>query len=157
MDADVSGINDGRVSLRPVNGDNWRHIAKLEVFESQQDFVAEPCYYLALCSYGNDWRPLAIYLDEDVIGFMMWTTDPADGSCWLGGFMVDQGMQRQGFGGQALLAAISMLRRQHGFSSFALSYQPANLAAKHLYRKQGFIETSDWEGDEIVARLSMAE
>ena len=55
-----------RVSLRPVNRDNWRDIAKLKVSEAQREFVAEPCYYLALCCYGNDWRPLAIYLGEQV-------------------------------------------------------------------------------------------
>ena len=157
MDADVSATSDARVSLHPVDQTNWRAIANLQVFETQCDFVAEPCYYLALCAYGNDWQPLAISLNEQVIGFMMWTTDPADGSCWLGGILVDKGMQRHGYGRQAVHSAIAMLRRQYGYRDFALSYQPANLAARSLYKDLGFVETNEWEGAEVIARLSLPE
>lgn len=157
MDSNVSERNDAQISLRPVNHDNWRDIANLEVSETQREFVAEPCYYLALCCYGNDWHPLAICLDEQVIGFMMWAIDPADGSCWLGGILVDQGMQRHGYGRQAVQAAITMLRGEYGHRNFALSYQPANLVAKNLYNKLGFIEMNEWEDGEIVARLSLTE
>lgn len=157
MDTGVSGTSDARVSLHPVDQTNWRGIANLKVFETQRDFVAEPCHYLALCAYGKDWQPLAISLDEQVVGFMMWTTDPADGSCWLGGILVDKGMQRHGYGRQAVLAAIGMLRRQYGYHEFALSYQPANLAARSLYQDLGFLETNEWEGAEVIARLSLPE
>ena len=157
MDSNVSERNDAHISLRPVNHDNWRDIAKLKVSETQREFVAEPCYYLALCCYGNDWRPLAICLEEQVIGFMMWSIDPTDGSCWLGGILVDQGMQRHGYGRQAVQAAITMLRGEYGHRNFALSYQPANLVAKNLYNKLGFIEMNEWEDGEIVARLPLTE
>jgi diamine N-acetyltransferase len=157
MDASASERSEAQVTLRPVDRDNWRDIANLKVFETQRQFVAEPCCYLALCCYGDDWQPLAICLDEQVIGFMMWTTDPADGSCWLGGILVDQGMQRRGYGRQAVLAAIAMLKGQYGYRDFALSYQPANLAARSLYQGLGFVETNEREGDEVVARMSLAE
>ncbi len=42
------------VTLNRVTGDNWRDIAKLKVTEPQRRFVAEPLYYLALCSYGDN-------------------------------------------------------------------------------------------------------
>jgi diamine N-acetyltransferase len=157
MDLSSSESNEIQISVRPVNRDNWRDIANLKVTEAQREFVAESCYYLALCCYGNDWQPLAIYLDERVIGFMMWAIDPADGSCWLGGILVDQGMQGQGYGRQAVQAAIMMFKEEHDYRNFALSYQPANLIAKHLYSKLGFIEMNEWEGSEVVARLSLKE
>ncbi len=157
MDSNVSERNDAQISLRPVNRDNWRDVAKLEVSETQREFVAEPCYYLALCCYGNDWHPLAICLEEQVVGFMMWAIDPADESCWLGGILIDQELQRHGYGRQAVQAAITMLREEFGHRDFALSYQPANLVAKTLYSKLGFIETNEWEDDEIVVRLSLTE
>jgi len=155
MDSTITDRNEIQVSLRPVSQDNWRSIAKLTVSEAQREFVAEPCYYLALCCYGKDWQPLAVYLDEHVIGFMMWSTDPADGSCWLGGIIIDKDMQNRGYGKQAVHAAITMLNGKYGYRSFALSYQPTNLVAKHLYNKLGFIEKNEWEDDEIVARLSL--
>lgn len=157
MDSNTTERNEVQISLRPVNHNNWRDIAKIKVSETQREFVAEPCYYLALCCYGNDWHPLALCLDEQVIGFMMWTIDSTDGSCWLGGILVDQDMQKRGYGKHAVKAAITMLREKYGHRNFALSYQPANLVAKHLYSKLGFIEMNEWEDDEIVARLSFTE
>jgi diamine N-acetyltransferase len=148
--------NESQVSLRPVNSENWRDVAHLQVTPSQREFVAEPCYYLALCCYGDDWRPIAICLGEQVVGFMMWAVDPADDNCWLGGILIDQSHQRKGYGRQAVEEAISMLSNEYGYEDFALSYQPTNVVAKHLYRSIGFSETEECEGDEIVARLSLA-
>ncbi len=142
------------IALHPINEDNWRDVAKLEVAEGQRDFVAEPCYYLALCCYGSDWQPLAVYLDEQVIGFLMWAVEEADGSCWLGGILIDQQHQRRGHGGRAVRAAVALLAEAHGFRNFALSYNPANGVAQRLYRKLGFVETGEREDDEVVARLS---
>ncbi|MGD8902267.1 MAG: GNAT family N-acetyltransferase [Anaerolineae bacterium] len=157
MESKATENGDVQVSLRPVGHDNWREVVKLRVSEAQREFVAEPCYYLALCCYGGDWHPLAICSDEQVIGFMMWAVDPADGSCWLGGFMVDQDMQRRGYGRRAVQSAIRVLGEEHGYRDFALSYQPANFVAKRLYSELGFVETNEWEDDEIVARLSLRE
>jgi diamine N-acetyltransferase len=86
---------------------------------------------------------------------MMWAVDKADGSCWLGGILVDQAYQRQGYGRQAVRAAVMMLSETEGYQDFALSYHPSNTAARHLYETLGFEETGEWEGDEIVARLTV--
>ena len=144
------------ITLHPVDENNWRSVIKLEVTEAQRDFVSDPCYYLALCCYGNDWQPLAIYLDEQIIGFLMWAVEAADGSCWLGGILIDHRYQRHGYGGQAIQAAVALLAEAHGYEDFALSYDPANVVAKALYGKLGFVETGEWEDDEVVARLSQA-
>lgn len=145
--------NTTPLTLQPVNRANWRAVTKLTVSEAQQAFVAAPCYYLALCAYDQLWQPLAVMLGEQVIGFLMWAIDPADGSCWLGGILIDQHYQGQGYGKQAVSAALDLLHTQHGHQHFALSYQPANLVAKHLYASLGFAETGEAEGDEVVARL----
>ena len=148
--------DETRVTLRPVSGDNWRDVENLKVTDSQREFVAEPSHYLALCCYGKVWRPLAIYLGERVIGFLMWAVDPADESCWLGGILIDQSYQRRGYGQQAIQMAMTVLAAEHGYQHFALSYSPDN-AAQHLYHKLGFTETNEREGNEIVARLSTVE
>ena len=154
MSPSTTKNNGTQVTLRPVTYNNWREVTKLDVSESQREFVAEPSYYLALCSYGGLWQPLAIYLGEQVIGFMMWAVDKADGSCWLGGILIDKSYQRKGYGRKAIQAAIAMVAKKHGYEQFALSYSPEN-PAKSLYHSLGFIETDKWEGDEIVARLSL--
>jgi diamine N-acetyltransferase len=146
--------DDDRLTLRPVGAHDWRHVADLEVTEAQRAFVAEPSRYLALCAYGGVWSPLQVRLGERVIGFLMWAVDPVDRSCWLGGLMIDARHQRRGHGRRAFEAALSMLAREHGHRSFALSYHPSN-PARALYRAFGFVETGEVEGDEVVARLSL--
>ena len=109
MSSSKSNTNENVVTLHPINRDNWREVTKLKVNNSQREFVAEPSYYLALCSYGEDWHPLAIYLGEQVIGFLMWAVNSTDGSCWLGGILIDQGYQQRGYGRRAIQAAMTML------------------------------------------------
>ena len=140
-----------RVHVRPVDSDNWRAVCALEVTVEQRAFVAEPSYYLALCCY-DTWNPLAVYLEDAVIGFMMWGIDD-DGSCWLGGILIDRARQRRGYGRETVQEAIAVLSEQNGAPEFALSYQPVNAAARELYASMGFVETGETEGDEVVARM----
>jgi diamine N-acetyltransferase len=148
----TTSLDDERLTLRPVGADDWRDVTGLVVTEAQRAFVAEPAYYLAMCAYGGLWNPMAVRLGGRAIGFVMWAVDPDDGSCWLGGLLIDVGFQRQGHGRRAVEAALEMLATEHGHRRFALSYHPAN-PAKGLYQALGFQETGETEGDEVVARM----
>lgn len=140
-----------RVDVRDVDADTWRDVAALSVEPEQRSFVAEPAYYLALCCY-SIWHPLAVSVDGTVVGFMMWAIDDDDGSCWLGGILVDQAQQGKGFGRAAVREALSLLSDRTGASEFALSYQPSNERARALYLSMGFVETGEVADDEVVAR-----
>jgi len=145
--------SEPKISIQAVNADNWREVAKVSVSDAQTEFVATSTYYLALCCY-SDWKPLAIYLGNKVIGFLMWGIDD-DKSCWLGGILIDQKQQNKGYGRKAVEAAIELLQTQNGSKEFSLSYQPENIVARHLYQSIGFVETGEMEDDEIVARLEL--
>jgi diamine N-acetyltransferase len=141
------------LELAPVGPKNWRSVSSLEVAPEQRDFVMSPIYYLALCAYDDiGWRPLAITVDGTVVGFLMWAVDPADGSCWLGGVMIDRRYQGRGYGRQAMQLALDRLAERHGFTEFALSYNPKNTAARALYASLGFCDTDAREDAEIIAR-----
>lgn len=157
MEARETPSGSELLSLRHVGATNWRGVARLEVEPAQRAFVAEPSYYLALCCYGaTGWRPLAVHLGEPVIGFLMWARDEDDGSCWLGGILIDRAFQGRGYGKNAVRAALGMLAERHGFREFALSYRPDNLVARRLYTGLGFEEAGEMEDDEVVARLRLA-
>lgn len=143
-----------RVALRPVDAANWRDVARLTVTADQARFVATPTYYLAMCSYGDVWHPLAASVEERVVGFLMWGIDDADDGCWLGGILVDASAQGRGLGRAMVREALDLLAAQTGRTDFALSYQPENLVARRLYAGLGFVETGEEEDGEVVARLS---
>ena len=140
------------VTLRPVDAGSWRDVARLTVAPGQERFVAAPTYYLALCSYGDVWRPLAVYAGDEVVGFLIWGIDDADGSCWLGGLLVDAAHQRRGVGRAVVVEALHLLREEAGAVGYALSYAPENTVAKALYASLGFVETGEEDDGEVVAR-----
>jgi diamine N-acetyltransferase len=144
-----------RLSLREVDGENWRACAAVEVQDEQRDFVMPVSYYLALCHYGGVWHPLAICVDGEVVGFVMWAVDPSDRSGWLGGLTIDRRHQGRGYGAAAAEAVISRFKGHHGCQSAALSYSPTNARARGLYAALGFAETGELEDDELVARRTL--
>lgn len=139
------------VALSPVDGSTWRAVAALAVAPGQEQFVATPLHYLALCAYGDTWHPLAASVDGEVVGFLMWGLDD-DGSLWLGGIIVDADHQGRGVGRAMVTGALELLAPRAGDAGFALSYEPANTRAAGLYRSLGFVETGETEDDEVVAR-----
>ena len=140
------------VTLSPVDATSWRDVAALAVTPEQQQFVAAPTSYLCLCAYGDVWHPLAVRREGDVVGFLMWGIDDEDGSCWLGGILVDAAHQGRGTGRASMLAALDLLATEGAAAGFALSYQPENTRARTLYASLGFVETGETVDDEVVAR-----
>ena len=139
------------VKIHPIGNDNFRDVLDLEVTKKQAAWVAPTARYLAVCAYGGTWHPLGLYADDTPIGFAMWAYDPADGSHWIGGFLVDRSHQGRGLGRAAMLAIMDYLRSSEGATRFALSYVPDNAVARGLYASLGFVETGEREGDELIA------
>ena len=137
----------------------------LEPFEEQKDFVAENIQSLAEAyatrNEGNNALPLAVYNDDDLIGFVMigkGTVGNEDESdlikenycIWR--LMIDKKYQGQGLGKQTIDAAMSLIRTfPFGEAKQAwLSYEPENIRARDIYRKYGFAENGEMCGNEIV-------
>jgi diamine N-acetyltransferase len=145
------------VRLVEVDADSWRDCASVRPRADQAEFVADVTYYLSLCAYGDTWHPLAVVAGGEVVGFLMWGVDD-DASRWIGGLVIDAAHQRRGLGRAAVVQAVRLLVAQDGCANVALSYQPANTAARDLYAALGFVETGETEDEEgeVVARLDLA-
>ena len=146
------------VSLVDVDAANWRACAALRAEDGQRRWVADVTYYLCLCVYCDAWHPLAIEVDNAVVGFLMWAVDE-DGSRWIGGLVVHAAQQGRGVGTAAVVEAIRLLIAQDGCSGLALSVDPLNRPARSLYAGLGFVETGEAaeDGAELVGRLSQTD
>ena len=144
------------VCLRPVTRGTWEACVALEVTEDQRRFVSPVARYLALCSHGGQWAPVAVHAGSDVVGFAMWAIDEEDGSAWIGGLVIDRDRQRQGYGRAAMERLIAMLAGT-GADQIALCYEPDNLVARTLYAGLGFRETGELIDGEVVARLDVPD
>jgi diamine N-acetyltransferase len=112
-------------------------------------------YYLALCAYGETtWNPLAVRVEDKVVGFVMWGIDPTDESFWIGGLVIDRHHQLRGYG-RSVVARLLERAVEDGRREAALSYHPENEVARSLYASMGFIETGEVADDEVVARRQM--
>ena len=142
------------MALRPVDERNWQACVAIRPAPGQERFVAPVAYYLCMCHYEETWQPLAIYDGADLVGYVMWAVDPADGSYWIGGLVIDADRQGKG-NGRAAIAALLERFRNAGAAEAALSYQPENGRARALYVSLGFRETDELAEGETVARMAL--
>ena len=145
----------GVVTLHEVEPANRRALWSVKAGRRQSRWVTPVTQYLAYCLLSGEWQPLEVRANDRTVGFVMWARDPADGSYWIGGFVIDRTEQGKGFGRAALSALLEVLRSKPGCRQVALSYHPDNAVAQALYASFGFRETGEMEDDEVVARVDM--
>lgn len=64
------------VTLRDVTMENFHECIKLNVREEQKNFVASNTFSLAEAKADGVSDPLAIYLDDQMVGFIMYDFEP---------------------------------------------------------------------------------
>ena len=143
-----------RVTLRPVDDDNWRAVADVAPRDDQRRFVAAlGARYLLLSMRSEVWNSLAVCADESVVGHVMWGVDD-DGSHWIGGMLIDAAEQAQGVGRATVRTLAPWLAARPGNPPVRLSYHPGNTAAAALYESLGFRPTGAVDDDELIAEQS---
>ncbi len=159
------------IRMEQINGKNVWEILKLQVGESQKNFVAPNDVsiieaYIAVSHHGYAF-PFGIYEDETPVGFCMigygadddWEDAPAiakeNYNLWR--FMIDERYQGRGFGREAMMRILDFIAAEPCGPAEAcwLSYEPENTRAKALYESFGFRETGDFDGDEAIAVLKL--
>lgn len=143
------------ISLRAVSRDNFEAICSLPLPPGQQSMLADNAYSLAEAAYNPGYQVRAIYLDETVVGFMMWV--PESTSRWsIWRFMVAAPYQGRGIGSAALQLAIAEIRTQPGVCELEICYHPDNEGSRRLYARHGFIEQGlDADGHDMLALLML--
>jgi len=127
------------ITLREINRDNFDDVINLSVFDEQTDFVASNAHSLAQAKAQPECVPLAIYRDNDLIGFVMYGVDFEDKEYWIYRIMIDKRHQNMGYGREAMQCVLSRLAQDTGHNKVYISFRPENAGAKGLYEKLGFI------------------
>ncbi|GGI65213.1 GNAT family N-acetyltransferase [Enterococcus alcedinis] len=95
-----------------------------------------------------------ICLDQEIIGYTAVVFDETipepDKRNWLWQFMIDQNYQGKGYASKALALVIDHMFQKAKEKVITLSTKLDNEPALQLYKKFGFIETSEKNGDEII-------
>ena len=155
------------IEFRNLTSDNFEECIKLEPREDQKSFVASNVISLAECyitiaNHEGVPLPYAIYNQEQMVGFILIVYNPPDeyydtSVYWVCRLMIDKQYQGKGYGKEAMVKAIELIKTfPHGSSPLiSISYEPDNLVAKALYASLGFVETGKIIGDELIAVLNL--
>jgi diamine N-acetyltransferase len=156
----MSSVSD-RVTLREITAETVRAVVKLAVAENQTKFVASNGMSLAQALFAPEAWYRAIYLDDELVGFVMLSDDslldppPEQPEVGLWRFMVDARYQGQGVGRAALQLIIDHVRRKGRFEKLSLSYVPEDGGPEAFYRSFGFLPTGEIDDGEVVMELEL--
>jgi diamine N-acetyltransferase len=129
---------------------------RLKVADSQASFVAPNAKSLAeaYVFYGTS-RPYAIYSDEQMVGFVLLRDLPDLGCYYISQFMIDERYQCQGYGRQAMLVLLELLKQERRFAGIDLCYVEGAEGARRLYEGLGFRPTGTAEAGEVVLAMNL--
>ncbi|MEC0244942.1 GNAT family N-acetyltransferase [Paenibacillus chitinolyticus] len=144
------------VELKPIDENNWYECAELEVSDEQKNVFPVPVvYWLAESAYCG-FTPLAVYIDEQLIGFAVYAVDPDDGSYWIMAYMIDHKFQHKGLGRSGMEELVRYIHDKHGCDKIVLGHRAENERASRLYASLGFEEV-DRDGIEIIRELTLSK
>lgn len=137
------------VELRPIDQSNWHACTQLEVTNEQKHiFPVSAVYWLAESAYCG-YTPLAMYADQQLVGFSVYAIDPDDGSYWIMAYMIDHRFQHRGLGRSGMEELIHYIKEKHACNKIVLGHRPENKRASDLYVSLGFEEVSRGEREVI--------
>jgi diamine N-acetyltransferase len=145
------------VTLRKITMDNLIECIKLGVGETQKNYVASNVFSLAEAKADQVSNPLAIYADEQMVGFIMYDYNVGERRGYLSRLMVDARFQGNGYARAALAEVMDRLKRMPGIRDIQTSFHPENRAAESLYASSGLTRTGELVDGEVVVRLKLAE
>jgi len=142
------------VSLRDITEENFRPVTRLAVGKDQP-FVASNAFSIAESKIFPFWITKAIYSEEELVGFMMFTKNYEEGELYLCRFMIDSRHQGRGYG----KAALDLLKRiaveDECIKAMKLSTCPDNANGIRIYEKFGFVDTKTMDDNEEVFILKL--
>ena len=149
--------NSMSVVLKPLTKENYQQCLQLQVREDQQDLVASNLQSVADSKVYPELIPLTIYHEDEMVGFLMYSSVAEDGVYWILRLMIDQQYQGKGYARDAMTQLLTLLKELPDCAAIKISYEPANSIAENLYKSLGFQKTGELVEEEVVARLNCRE
>lgn len=137
------------INFRDITTENWRELATLSVTDDQKNFIDPNAYSLTHSIYDGDTIK-AIYDNDLMVGFIMYSIDETSKNAWIDSYMIDKPYQNRGYGKSALTKILDMFENDFDCLKIGISEHPENKIAKKLYESLGFKLTGKTVGDEEI-------
>ncbi len=142
------------ISLREIDAGNFHQCLKLKVADGQENYVADNAVSIAASKFFPSLIPLAVYAENEMVGFAMCEHDTETGNFWLARLMIDAPQQGKGYGKSATQTVINKLKEDFNCQEVFLSFVPENVGAERMYSSVGFKRTGEIsDSGEVIMRF----
>jgi diamine N-acetyltransferase len=139
------------LKLIEVNEENWYECCQLTLSEEQSAYMESNAVSIAQTKFEATLKPYAIYLEESVVGFLMFNSVKEElDAYWVYRIMVDKKFQGKGIGKAASELMIEEMKKLPNAEKIVVGYHPENLGAHHMYANLGFVDHGDRFGKEMA-------
>ncbi|WP_110926243.1 GNAT family N-acetyltransferase [Bacillus massiliglaciei] len=148
----------GDLYFRDIDRTNERAVRNIRLKPGQETFIETVDDCLKEADMYRQWHPVAIYYEEEVIGFAMYGSFGPNKDTWIDRIMIDKRYQGRGFGRMAMLKLMDIVSKEYGVNVIYLSIMEENKQAYHLYTSIGFesMDERDPNG-ELLFRYKMGK
>lgn len=111
-------------------------------------------------AYEDGLYTLGIYLEETMIGFILYDYDETFPGWSMSRFMIGKQFQGKGYGKQAAIAFFEYFKTKHNADKLYISVSLENILARKMYSSIGFAEIKEVEytfGDKHYKEMQMVK
>ena len=137
--------------FKEITEDNFWKIISLKIKEGQS--VAPNVVSIAQSKVNPEFNPFAIYKNEILIGFIMYTVNKDEERYEIDRLMIDENYQRKGYGKEAMEKIIKDFKQRKEYNKIVLSVAKSNIGAIEFYKNMGFNFNGELVDDEDEMEL----
>ncbi len=129
------------VYINNINPSNVNEVKQLKVNSKQMHFIETVHECLNEAEKFSQWCPVAIYNDNEIVGFAMYGCFGKKKETWFDRILIDEKYQRQGIGRKAMRLLMFFVLDKYKVNTLYLSIVRENQVARKLYEELGFYYT----------------
>ena len=126
------------VHFKNIDDTNQYKVRNIKLKPGQDKFIETVDECLKEAENFHEWHPVAIYYDDEIIGFAMYGSFGLNKDTWIDRIMIDEKHQGKGYGKLAMIKLIDIVSKEYGVNVIYLSITEENRAAYTLYKNIGF-------------------
>ncbi|MGI6183935.1 MAG: GNAT family N-acetyltransferase [Candidatus Fimadaptatus sp.] len=148
------------MEFREIDKSNYWDCISLTIDDGQEGFVADNKQSLVEAAYETGLYTLGIYLEETMIGFILYDYDETFPGWSMSRFMIGKQFQGKGYGKQSAIEFIEYFKSKHNADKLYISVSLENIVARKMYSSIGFTEIKEVEytlGDRHYREMQMVK
>ena len=148
------------MEFREIDKSNYWDCMALTIGDNQEGFVADNKQSLVEAAYEDGLYTLGIYLEETMIGFILYNYDETFPGWSMSRFMIGKQFQGKGYGKQAAIAFFEYFKTKHNADKLYISVSLEKILARKMYSSIGFAEIKEVEytfGDKHYKEMQMVK